>query len=108
MGERLEQGFRMRQGAKSTQTAWDALRQFVSSHNKLADLANSWKVLLGELVIKIQQLHLQILEIHTLRPMIWVCVQITQKLAIGFAPVGERLGVMNKCHLVWYPCMLST
>ena len=25
--ERLEQGFRMRQGAKSTQAAWDALRR---------------------------------------------------------------------------------
>ena len=82
--------------------------QFVSSNNKLANLANSWEVLLGKLAVKIQQLHLQILEILTLRPMIGIYVQIPQKLAIGFTPVGERLGARNRCNFARYPCMLST
>ena len=41
-------------------------------------------------MVKIQQLDFQIFEIITLGPMVRVCIQITQKVAVGFPPVRER------------------
>ena len=66
--------------------------QSVSSYNKLADFPDTREIISGKFLIKIKQMIFEIIEIVTLRPMIWIGVQVTEKTAIRLALVGEQLG----------------
>ena len=64
----------------------------VSSYKQLADFPDTREIISGKFLIKIKQMIFEIIEIVTLRPMIWIGVQVTEKTAIRLAPVGEQFG----------------
>jgi hypothetical protein len=46
----------------------------VSSYNQLAYFPDTWKIVSGKFMIKIKQVIFEIVEVVTLRPMIWIGV----------------------------------
>lgn len=63
--------------------------QNATSLLQFSDQVRSFQATTSEPTLRIP-VDFQIFEIITLRPMVWVCIQIAQKVAVGFAPVSER------------------